>query len=418
MPTKYLLMLAYYFPPMGGAGVQRALKFVKFLPDFGWLPVILTTDQRYATLLDPTLETEIPPIVKIYRTTALIMSARLPWRLRSFISRWLLVVDEQLGWFPFAVSKGHQLIEKYKPDVIFSTSAPYTDHLIALHLTKKWQIPWIADFRDPWIGNFNLRFPTKLHAAFTSGLERKIMMKADLVTVVNDAMKKDLIRRYPLLDQNKFVTIPNGYDHQDFERDTSIEISRDKFIITYTGSFYADTLRPDNFLLSLRNLIDRKVISQDKLMVLFVGNIDKRVQRMITSSGLDHVARIVGYLDHRSSIGYLLSSNLLLLIIGTHPGSEMVMTGKIYEYLAARKPILALSPPGVASELIKEAQAGVIVEPDDLTGISAQIDHYYRCWEKGIDNHNPKLEVIKQYDRRRLTAKLANLLDNFHPNYL
>ncbi|HSF83878.1 MAG TPA: hypothetical protein VLA49_21795, partial [Anaerolineales bacterium] len=96
----------------------------------------------------------------------------------------------------------------------------------------------------------------------------------------------------------------------------------------------------------------------------------------------------------------------------------MVMTGKIYEYLAARKPILALSPPGVASELIKEAQAGVIVEPDDLTGISAQIDHYYRCWEKGIDNHNPKLEVIKQYDRRRLTAKLANLLDNFHPNYL
>ena len=408
---KRLLVIAYYFPPQGGAGVQRTLKFVKYLPEFGWLPTVLTVHPRYATVIDSTLEADIPEGVQIYRTSALVLPKQLPWRLRNFIGRWILVVDDQLGWSPYATALGRKLIISQAPDAIFSTSAPFTDHLIAMRLAGFGQIPWIADFRDPWIGNISLRFPTGLHAHLVRKLEGKIVSKANRLTVVNESMRQNLAKRYPGIATDKFVSIPNGYDPRDFNGVENVEIEPGKFIITYTGSFYTSSRTPDAFLLSLKHLLGQSAIEPNRLRVYFVGNINVQVKNTIEAIGLEKIVKVVGYLAHRQSISYLISSNLLLLISGSRPGSELISTGKIYEYLAAKKPILALSSPGAASELIQRARAGIVVDPEDIPGIASTIEYYYRNWKNGIHPFAPKQEVIDLYDRRRLAGILASSLD-------
>ncbi len=409
---RRLLFITYYFPPHGGAGVQRTLKFVKYLPDYGWQPIVLTVNPGHSSLLDPTLKADIPADIQLYRTPALRLSERLPWRFRNFMARWILIVDEQLGWLPYATSVGQRLIASSKPDAIFSTSAPYTAHLVAYRLATNWQLPWIADFRDPWIGNISLRVPTKLHAKFIALMESKIIAHADRVCVVTEPMRQAFLRRYPRIEPSNFLSIPNGYDPQDFDIIDNVDLDENKFIITYTGSFYSGSITPDVFLLSLKQLLEQQVILQEKLMVFFVGNIGKKVQHTITSLGLNKVVSLTGYQTHQKSIGYLVQSDLLLLIISNQPGSEVVMTGKVFEYLAAKKPILSISPPGVASDLIREAHVGVVVDPDDIVGIANQIEYFYRCWESGIVDYTPREEVIKRYDRHRLTGILAATLDN------
>jgi len=416
MTLKKLLMVAYYFPPQGGAGVQRTLKFVKFLPEFGWLPVVITVHPRYATVVDPTLDAEIPDGVQVFRTSTLVLPKQLPWRLRKFVGRWLLVVDDQLGWSPHAISLGRKLIAEHRPDAIFSTSAPFTDHLVAMRLANQGRIPWVADFRDPWLGNISLRFPTALHASVNTKLESNIIMQASRVTVVNESMRLNLVNRFPGIAPDKFVSIPNGYDPNDFNGIENIEIDQEKFIISYTGSFYTGSITPDAFLFSLKHLLGQQVINPNRLRVFFVGNINMQVQHTITAMGLEEVVKVVGYLAHRKSIAYLLRSNLLLLISGNRPGSEMITTGKVYEYLAAKKPILALSSRGAARDLILQARAGIVVDPEDVPGIASQIEYFYRHWEKGINHIDSRQEVVDLYDRRLLTAQLARLLDSLIPD--
>jgi hypothetical protein len=188
--VRRVLMVAYYFPPLGGAGVQRTLKFVKYLPEFDWQPVVLATKVSDARLRDPSLEKEIPATVSVCRTPALTLPARLPWRLRSFIARWLLLVDEQLGWLPFAVSQGQRMIEEHGVEAIYTTSAPYTSHLIGARLKQRTGLPWVADFRDPWVGNVSSTFPTGFHLELAKRFESQVLQGAERVIVVSEPMRQ------------------------------------------------------------------------------------------------------------------------------------------------------------------------------------------------------------------------------------
>jgi glycosyltransferase involved in cell wall biosynthesis len=412
---RKVLIVAYYFPPFGGAGVQRTLKFVRYLPESGWLPAVLTVQGQVAHPRDPSLEAEIPQNVSVNRTRALLLPSWFPWRLRNFVARWLLLVDQQLGWFPFAVRRAREIISQERIEAIYTTSAPPTAHLIGLWLKKRTALPWVADFRDPWLGSPSIRYPTPLHERAIGWLEGHVTGAADHIVVVSEPMRQALLSRHDQLDPERASTLPNGYDPEDFEQSEPLGQECDRLGIVYAGSFYAQARTPHSFLRAVRTVLNDGGIPPQKLRIRLVGNVGQACKEQIQALGLGDVVQITGYLPHLQSIGYLLGADLLLLIVGSGPGSEAVFTGKLFEYLAAGKPILALAPPGVAADLVQEAQAGVVVSPENVEAIATQLVDAYQRWQRGDLRTASNREVVAHYDRRHLTATLTNVLDRISP---
>lgn len=408
LPT--VLVISYYFPPMGGVGVQRTLKLVKYLPEFGWMPHVLTIHPSKAGLRDESLLKDIHPETPVTRTAALLPPQRLPWRARNFISRWLLTVDEQVGWLPFATRAGTRIIKENPVDVIYSTSSPFTAHLIARRLHQQTHLPWVADFRDPWIGNFNLRFPTSFHRKLAERKERQIIQDADHVIVVHAPMSKSFYERIPGIHEAKIICLPNGFDAADFDI-MPAERDKDRFYLVYTGSFYAQGRTAKSILEATQAATLNGQIPRQNLRVQLIGNIGKATQKWISELKLDDIVETPGYVSHQQSISYLLAADTLLLIIGGSPESSAVYTGKIFEYLAAAKPILCLANDGVASDLIHAAHAGIVVPPGDIAQITQRLVEMYQQWQDGHLSIEPDQEFIHTFERRKLTEQLAGIFN-------
>jgi glycosyltransferase involved in cell wall biosynthesis len=402
---------------MGGGGVQRTLKFVKHLPGCGWRPIVVTARQPHTHLKDEGLSDEIPREARIVRTADLGFPAWLPWRLRAWITRWLLLVDEHIGWMFFSTRASLQCIQQESIQAIYSSSAPYTDHLVGYRLKKQTNLPWIADFRDPWVGNFSVNFPTQLHQHLAEKIEGDVLRAADRVLVVSEPMRQAMLSRHPQVSAAKVTVLPNGYDPEDFSAlqpemvQAAGEVER--FLIVYSGSFYGQRQTAQKFLQSLKRTLERSIVSRERLRVRFVGNAGKQTLEQIQSYGLQDVCQVTGYLPHRESLLHLMAADVLLLIIGRGPGSEAVYTGKIFEYLASGKTILCLADPGAAADLVQEAQAGVIADPENIQVIAAKIESLYQEWDAGrLNQDQPLPAVVQRYDRRALSAQLARILDD------
>lgn len=401
---------------MGGGGVQRTLKFVKYLPDCQWRPIVVTPRQSKMRLTDEDLAAEVPPQALIVRTADLGLPGWLPWRLRAWITRWLLIVDEHIGWYFFALRDAAQIIREESVQVIYSTSAPYTAHLIGYRLKQRTNLPWIADFRDPWVGNFSTNFPTQFHRRLAQKLEGDVLRVADRVLVVSQPMRQAILARHPRTPPAKVVVLPNGYDPEDFSAlpPESIQAARekDRFLMVYSGSFYGRRQTPQHFLQALKQSLGNRDLSKERLRVRFVGNTGKHTLDLIGAMDLQDVCQVTGYLPHRQSLVHLMAGDVLLLIVGRGPGSQAVFTGKIFEYLASGKTILCLADPGAAADLVQEAEAGVVVDPQDTQAIAAQITRLYQQWKNGkLDQVRPNPGVVQRYNRRLLTTRLADLLN-------
>ena len=408
---NHVLIIAYYYPPAGGAGVQRTLKFTKYLPDFGWIPHVLTVNASNYQLLDHSFDAEIPPAVQIHRAPAARLPTWVPWRLRNLITRWLLVVDEQIGWYPYAVRAGKELLNEHKINAIYSTSPPYTDQLVGYALKRLTNLPWLVDFRDPWVGNFARRNPTRIHQQLDNHFEKIVIHNANQIIVVSPWMQADLLVRYPDLAEDKVYCLPNGYDSADFTGNQIVNISKDKFSIVHTGSFYSRYRTTEYFIEALQKATTENRILRDKLQVFFVGNIGRTTKDMISQSSVADLIEVTGYLPHQQSVAYLPYADALLLVIESGPGSQAVLTGKLFEYLAARRPILALVPEGAAADLIREARAGFIVNPNDVQGIADVLVNLYELWKNGALKSNSRQEVITCYERRSQAAHLSSKLN-------
>lgn len=406
-----VLVTAYYFPPQGGGGVQRTVKFLKYLPDFGWQPVVLTIKKCGIHLIDDSIKNEVPPSVPVHRTSALVLPQWLPWRVRTFVARWLLVVDEQLGWFPFAVRRGKRLISHENIRAIYTTSAPYTDHLIGFSLKRQTGLPWIADFRDPWVDNFALTFPSKTHYRLAAALERQVFLTADRIVVNTERSCEFYQRKYPMLDRGRLIPITNGYDLADFEGIEPIGQESNRLVIVHNGSLYGQQQTPLPFLRGLWMALDDGRVFGERIRVRFVGNVNPAIHKIVEDLTLADVVQLTGYVPHRQSVGYLLGADVLLLILGCGKGSDMVFPAKIFEYLVSGKPILGVVPPGISADLVQEAQAGVIVNPEDVRAIADQIAALYEAWQQGELKITGNQDVVARYDRRLLTGQLARVLD-------
>ncbi|OGC86489.1 MAG: hypothetical protein A2142_07975 [candidate division Zixibacteria bacterium RBG_16_48_11] len=424
MAKKKVLIIAYYFPPLGGAGVQRVLKFVKYLPDFGWEAVVLTVKNISYPAWDQTLLGEVPKGVEVFRTGSL-DPHRILHLLRKLIIqkrgglksastrisdkfgflKCLFVPDTKIGWFPFALWKGLSILRRHKIDVIFSTSPPVTAHLVSFWLSKIGGRPSVLDFRDP-SDLVAENYPTALHRKISQSLERKVVSRAKGTVTVDRFVADDFKMKYRC---EKIETILNGFDPADF---CGLQATASgKFEIVYLGTF--NRLHdPRPFLEAYSQLVAENREFAEKASFTKVGLIlDWDWPRLLQEYRLEKNVVTIGYLPHRESLQYLLKAQVLLLTTGGEKGSPLFSTGKIYEYLVSRKPILAIVPEkGAAAELLRQQKTGVIVDPRDKDRIKFELVRLFEKHQKGELGLEQTQGNLEQFDRKCLTQKLANFL--------
>lgn len=417
-----VLVIAYYFPPMGMSGVQRTLKFVKYLPHHGWEPTVLTITPTAYYALDYAMMEELEESgVKTVRTNSLDPTrlfdkgkpVKMPHEklrgLLSILSQIVFIPDNKIGWKREALRVGRQLMHEQQFDVIFSTAPPYTCHLIGQELSREFGVPLVLDYRDAWVDNPLHFYLTPFHKLAHQKLERRVLKTSSRVITINRRIKELMISRYGFLSYNDIAIIPQGFDPEDFQLDDGVELpfSR-KMRFTYAGTFYRNRT-PKYFLVALAQLLKDRPGLRDRIEAVFIGTFRKENMGLIESLGLQDLVKVFGYLDHKAAVRYLMTSDVLWLTIGNGNGEDMISTGKLFEYIGARKPILGLVPEGIAKATILASKAGTVAGPQDVAEIKKAIENLFQQWEK---RQLPKipLEFADEYNRIRLAGELAKEL--------
>lgn len=419
-----MLVIAYYFPPMGLSGVQRTAKFVKYLPKFGWRPTVLACEPRGYYAFDDSLWAEVKEAgVEVIRATgwdptrlfqkrkvvALPDERRRRWF--TSLSQFIFIPDSKIGWYRAARKEGLEAIRRQPFDVIFSTAPPYTAHLVARTLSRRTGIPMVLDFRDDWIGNPRHVYPTPIHRALSTRLEQKALKSSRRVIVINEHIRRNLISRNSgIVPAENVSVISQGFDPDDFSSAAPIDRRRDQFSLLYSGVFY-DAQTPEFFLRALADLVTRRSELRDRIDAVFAGLLPERAIKTARSLGIESLVRHTGYLPHIELVGHLLAADALWMTVGRQEGAETISTSKLFEYFGARKPVLGLVPMGAAREALARYGAAEIVEPDSVAEISAAIERLYDAWETG-GLPEPDEDVVMQHDRVRLTRALHELFES------
>jgi glycosyltransferase involved in cell wall biosynthesis len=432
-----VLFISYYFPPVGGGGVQRSAKFVKYLPQFGWQPCVLTVKEPYDFYRDDTLLSDIPSSVPIYRSISIepmkwvrklifrLWQSKLqnskklqnstPKTLKSGflvkIKQILLFPDNEMLWLPFGFSKGLVAIYREKPQAIFSTASPFTAHLIALMLSRVFGLPWIADFRDLWVDRPN--FPPGAWRRFIDRkLEKLVLRGVTHLTTVSQVIAQRFMEIRPEI---KFTVIPNGYDENDFANLESPKILTDFFQITYTGIFNHEQ-NPGKFFRAVKELIKQREDFREKVHLKFIGQLDNPGEfenlALLKETGLTPYSEIVSYQPHETVIREMQSATILFLLVGEYPLNEAILTGKLFEYLRARRPILAVVPPkGSAAQIIRQTRSGLIVSNENERDIQEGLLAMFNSYLEGKLEEEYFWKGIEKYERKNLTEQLATVLN-------
>jgi glycosyltransferase involved in cell wall biosynthesis len=421
---KKVLIITYYWPPSGGAGVQRWLKFAKYLPEFGWQPIILTVDPEYASYpqRDESLLAEVDSDCLVYTTKSFelynlykLISGKkeVPYggfaneskeglfqKASKFLRGNFLLPDPRKGWNKYALKKAAELIREFDIDTVVTTSPPHSTQLIGLKLKQKFNIRWIADLRDPWtdIYYYNQFKHTALALKIDKSYERRVIENADLLVTVSEDVKRIFAEKSNLQIAAKTAVIPNGFDEEDF-RITEVKAETRK-IITYTGTI-SEAYDVDAFLEALVRL-DTSLKSN--ILIRFVGKVPPSVAQKFRNTGLE--VELVGYVDHPKSIEYLFRSDLLLLVIPKVKNNQGILTGKFFEYLASQKPVLAIGPvDGDLARIMDETQCGKLFDYTDVDGMIRFVEEKLNVPFTPSDN-----ALAKSYSRKELTRKIAQIL--------
>lgn len=411
-----VLVIAYYFPPLGLSGVQRISKFVKYLPEFGWEPTVLTVGEVAYYAKDYSLLREIESKnIRIIRTSTFDPNAMLKKRdivsipsekIRKFLSRvsdTFFIPDNKIGWYKSAVKKGTEILEKEKFDLIFSTAPPYTDFLIGNALKNKFKIPLVLDYRDAWTDYLYKYYPTPLHKYINFRLEKKILHNSDYVITASRSVKEMLIQRYSFLNHNNVTLLPQGFDKEDFQNLKDVNLPKnEKMRITFAGVFYEDR-SPEKFLKAIEQIVKFYPKIKNKIEIYFIGAIQTEYRKMVENLGLNNVVNILGYLEHKECLRYLVSSDVLWFVMNDDKSSP----GKIFEYIGTGKKIFGLIPNGYMKKIVEEAN-GVCANPEDIEGIKNKIIELFSQFEKNELN-GASAEIVDKYDRKNITFELSKI---------
>lgn len=428
---KRVLIITYYWPPSGGGGVQRWLKFVKYLRSFDWEPVIYTPLNPEIPETDLSLLEEIPENLEIlkhkiwepYRLykyftgkspddkmqTAFLSEKKKP-NLSEKISVWIrgnfFIPDARKFWIKPSVSFLSKWLEQNHIDAIISTGPPHSMHLIAMKLRDELRIPWLADFRDPWT---NIDFYSELKLSHKADnlqhkLEKEVLLKADAVTVVSRGM----LLEFEQIIERPIKVITNGFDEDDLKNTEGI-IPDEKFSIAHIGSL-VKTRNPLVLWNVLSTLIYEIPEFEQALQIKLVGKIDFEVRTSLENLGLIKYVREIEYLPHNEVVKEQLRSRVLLLPINNTPNAKLILTGKVFEYLQTKRPILCIGPiDGDAVQLIQETNSGYCSSFIDANTLKNNVLELFAMFKEG----KTQMESSKseQYSRKNLTRKLAGELN-------
>jgi glycosyltransferase involved in cell wall biosynthesis len=425
---KRVLIITYYWPPSGGAGVQRWLKFSKYLPDFGWQPVIYTPDNPESPADDPSLQKDVHPDTVIIRkpiwepyqlyrkflgmsaddriNAGFLAEKEKPGK-KENISVWirgnLFIPDARKFWIRPSAKYLVKYLVKHPVDAIVSTGPPHSMHLIARQVSTETGIPWLADFRDPWTG---IDFYDQLRLTKRSDkkhhqLERKVLQQADRVVVVGKTMAREF-REKAGIDA---VVVPNGFDQDDFLNVKPAEPGF--FKILHVGAMNRDRNHA-SFWKALSS-IKNGSRNQHPFTLKLIGKLDISVLHALKKYGLEENTELLPYLSHELIASELVSASLLYLPINNTPNAKAVQTGKIFEYIASGRPVLGVGPvDGDAADILNETNSGVMKDFEDTEGIRSAILHYSKL--SSVSGMLPA-EKRNRYERRHLAEEIALILD-------
>ena len=425
---KKVLIIAYYWPPAGGPGVQRWLKFVKYLPENGIQPYVYVPENPTYPIIDLALEKEVA-------TKAIVIKKRIfePYGLASFFSKkstqkissgiipnqrkqsllqkmllWVrgnaFVPDARVLWVKPSIKFLEKYIQEHKIETIITTGPPHSLHLIGLGLKEKLDLKWIADFRDPWttIGYHN---ELKLSASSQKkhiALESKVLHTADSILVTSATTKKE----FQLLTQKPIHVITNGYDVEQFEK---LPLD-DKFTMAHIGSFLSQR-NPRILWKCLKEIIKENPSFKEDFQLKLIGSVSQEVLETITEFRLDSFVNNLGYLSHNEAVSQQRSSQVLLLIEINSEATKNIIPGKLFEYMVSERPILALGPENSDFEtIIKSTNTGVFHQYDEYDELMQTILEFYAKYK----TNSLKVQAVglQQYSRKNLTKQLAEVINS------
>ena len=414
-----VLIISYYYPPLGLSGVQRTLKFTKYMSKYGWEPTVITTGNVAYFAHDLSLLKEAEEAgVRIIRTEAFDLNSILGKRFdtvsmpKEFIRRTLsriskavFIPDNKNSWAKKAYKTAKELLQKEKFDIIFVSVPPYSGFVTASRLKKEFNIPLFVDYRDLWLGNHFAFYPTPYHRYKHKKLEYNALRSVEKVVVINRRIKEKILQFYPFLSFKDVIIIPHGFDPADFESKVERIESSNKMKLTYAGIFY-ENITPEYLLKAFKQLSIERPDLAANIELEFIGHLRKENKKLITELGINEFVRDHGYLDHRETVNRLKGSDVLWLMIGNIRNADTISTSKLYEYIGTRKPILGSVVEGTARTALQEYGAAFITQPDDIEEIKEAIIKIHGLYiQKKLPV--PKEEFVTKHDRIALTEQLT-----------
>lgn len=418
-----VLIITYYWPPAGGSGVQRWLKFVKYLQEYGIEPVVYTVDNARYLKEDKTLLEDVPRNTKVLKHSIWEPTDLLFWkkkksqksgisnisqnRFLSFIRGNFFIPDPKVFWVNSSVKFLQKYLNSNKVDAIISSGPPHSMHLIAQKLHKKNKLKWIADFRDPWTDlYYNKDFSEQSFAKKKNKiLEKSVLKNADCVLTVSESLKEQFS-----INARRVEVITNGYDNE--IRSVEDTVLDKLFTISYIGLLPKQS-NPKLFFKVLQELCSQNEDFKNDLKLNFIGDISDDVRVEVLKNNLEKNTSFKGYVDHEKAIEFQNKAQVLLLLIPNIEKSKGILTGKLFEYLIAKRPILAIGPEdGDLAEILKETDSGILIDFSNREQLSSEILKFYHQYKKGNLKVNSK--NIGKYHRKELTKKLAFIIKSLH----
>ncbi len=412
--------------------MQRVLKHVQYLPEYGWKPIVLTVENGEFPARDESLLAKIPSDVSVFRTHIYepydvyrfvtgkkkgmpidVNNLKKDGQHRTFkesiaefIRATLFIPDARIGWLPTAVKEGVKILQEFDISAIYSSSPPYTCSLVGRALKRRSGLPWVAGFRDPWTEFLTTPKRWFLPATIDRQLEHTVFCEADAIESAWEGITADALRKYPKLPTNKFHYIPNGFDSNDFPAISAV--SNEVFTLTYTGSMYGRRT-PATLFAAIEKLLAEGRLQANEFRLRFVGRFGSEVEEMFRSASFYRSIDVVSYLPHEESVKSLLTSDALLLIVDEAKESSEIVPGKVFEYIGVKKPILAIAPlQGAIAKILSETSSGCAAEQNDVNTCA---EFFLGLLRKSM-NFSPNTTAIQQYERREAAGKLAEVLNN------
>ena len=422
---KRVLIVSYFFPPISNMGSHRILRFVRHLRDFGWEPVVLTGKLTTGPLCDQRLLEKVPADLEVERidsvdltelwakvarrqegTPAIPTGKPAPVKtqgLTTFLNRWVMIPDKCFPWIQPAARAGERLIREKNIQAIYSTADPLTDHLVALRLTRRTGVRWAAEFRDLWLGSpyFARSHPTPVHRAIHARMERRVVAGAAMVVCLSRGIERYFAATYPSC---RTRILYNCFDPEEYG---TAPAPSDRFTVLYAGALYSSRSPEPFFAGWARFLAQHRLTPADAEFVIVGGSPDLDLSAMAKRHGVEPSFRLVGRVSHAEALRRMQAATVLLAV--QSPEDDVHVPGKLFEYIGARRPLLAMSRPCETAETILGDKLGWVAEPEEAS-VAAGLSEIYEAWKRR-GHHGLALQTAEQFGIRERTRQLAALLE-------